>query len=98
RCGVGLCDAAERLCHRVGSRQMRVGPFWAVAGDRNVYELWVDLLQLLVAEAVVLGCARAEVLAEDIRAGNEFVQNLSTFGGLEVERDALHTAVVGLEE
>jgi hypothetical protein len=69
-----------------------------IAGDRDVDELRIDLLELLVAETVFLGRAGPEILAEDIRSGDELVQDLPAFGGLEVERDALHAAIVGLEE
>src|SRR6516162_8967335 len=71
RRGVSLCDATERLRHGVGTRQMRVGSLGPVAGNRDVDELRVDLLQLLIAKAVLLRRARAEVLPEDICAGDK---------------------------
>ena len=77
---VGLGDAAERLRHGVGARQVRVRPLRAVARDRDVDELRVDLAQLLVTEAVLLGGAGAEVLAEDVGAGDELAQDLAPSG------------------
>ena len=77
---------------------MRVGSLRAVAGNRDVYELRVDLFQILVAKTVLLGRARPEVLTEDIGACDQLAQNFSTLRGLEIEGDAFHAAVVGLEE
>src|SRR5215510_5227524 len=95
---IGLGNAAQRLRHRVRPGQMRVRSLRAVTGDRDVDELRVDLLQILVTKAVLLRRARSEVLAEDIRSCDELAQNVPTLGSLEIERDALHPAVVGLEE
>ena len=98
RHGIGLGDAAQRLRHRIGARQMAVRALGAVARDRDIDQLGIDLAQLLPAEAVLFGGARAEVLAEDVGLGDELVQDGAALGRLEVERHALHAAIVGLEE
>src|SRR5262245_66327511 len=77
---------------------MRVRSVRAIAGDRDVDELRVYLFQLLVAKAVLLCRARAKVLTEDIRNSDELAQDLATLRCLEIDGDALDTAVVGLEE
>ena len=58
----------------------RLRPLRAVARDRDVDELRIDLLQLLVAEAVLLGGARAEILTEDIGLLDEPLQDLAALG------------------
>src|SRR5262249_51577500 len=75
-----------------------VWPSRSVARNRYVDEPRIDLLQVLVAEAVLLRRTRAEILAEDVGAGDKFVEDLSPFRCLEVEGDALDTTVVGLEK
>ncbi len=94
---IGLGDAAERLRHGIGAGQARMRAFRPVAGDRDVDDLRVDPFQVLVAEAVLLGRAGAEVLSEDVGALDEAVEDLAPFRGFQIEGEALHAAVVGLE-
>src|SRR5207247_9004597 len=65
---IRLADAAQRLRHRIGTRQIGVRTLGPVSGNRNVHELRVDLLQIFVAVAVLLRGTRAEVLTEDVGA------------------------------
>jgi hypothetical protein len=69
----------------------------AVARDRDVDQRGIDLSELVVAEAVLFGSAGAEILAEHFRRRDQLVQDLAPFPGLEVQGDALHAAIVGLE-
>jgi hypothetical protein len=98
RRGVGLRDAAERLRHGVGAGKVCMRPLGAVARDRDVDELGVDFSQFFVAEAVLRGGARTEVLPEDIGLSDELLQDLAAFARLQVQSDALHAAVVRFEE
>ena len=70
---IGLGDAAQRLRHRVGARQVRMRPLRPVARDRDIDEPRVDLAQFLVAEPVLLGGAGPEVLAEDVGLRDELL-------------------------
>ena len=72
--------AIESVPGRSRMRSLR-----AVAGDRDVDELRVDLLQLLVAKAVLLGRAGAEVLPEDIGLRDELA---AEFRGLRATSDS----------
>ena len=94
---IGLGDAAQSLRHRVGAGQMRIRPVRPVARDRDVDQLRIDLAQFLIAEPVLLGRAGTEILAEDVGLGDQLAQDLAPLRRLQVQRDALHAAVVGLE-
>ena len=97
RCGISLGNTPQRLRHGIGAWKIGMRSFGAVAGNRDVDDLRVDLFQVLIAEAVLLRGAGAEVLAEDIGAGHELVQDLPCLRGFHVQRDTLHAPVVGFE-
>ena len=94
---IRLGNAAQRLRHRVGAGQLGMRPLWPVARDRNIDELRIVLAQFVVAEAVLLGGAGPEVLAEDVGAADQLAQDFAAFLGFQVQRDALYAAVVGFE-
>ena len=52
-------------------------PLRPVARHRDVDEARVDLAQFLVAEAVLLGGAGPEVLAEDVGLGDQLLQDVA---------------------
>src|SRR6516162_10013083 len=94
---IGFGNAAERLRHRVGSRQIGMRSLRAIARDREIYEPRVDMPQLLIPKAVLLGRAGPEVLPEDIGLCDQLAKNFATLGGLQVERQAFDTTIVGFE-
>jgi hypothetical protein len=94
---IRLGDSAQRLRHRIGARKIGVWTPGPVSGNRNVHELRVDLLQIIVAVAVLLRGARAEVLTEDVGARDELVEDLPRLRLFQIERDALHAAIARLE-
>ena len=70
----------------------------AVARDRDIDQLRIDLAQFLPTEAVLLGRTGPEVLAEDVGLRDELAQDLAPLLALEVQGHALHAAIVGFEE
>ena len=97
RLGIRLGNSAQRLRHRIRARQIRVRSLRPIAGDRHIHQPRIDAAQLLVAEAVLLGRTRTEVLSEYLGTRDQLVQYLAPLLRLQVERDALHAAVVGFE-
>ena len=97
RHGVRFGDAADGLPYRVRSRQMCIGAAWPVSGDGDIHEAGVYFSQILIAEAVLLGRAGAEILAENVRPLYQLVEDLSALFGLQVQGQAFDPPVVGFE-
>ncbi len=71
----------------------RVGPLGAESRDRAVNRAGIELLDLVVSDAQLVGYARLEILDDDVGLFGQVEGDLQPPGLLEVERDALLAAV-----
>jgi len=76
---------------------VRVGALCSVPRGRSVHQHRIDLLQSVVADIQAFGHTLAEVLNEDVRLLNQFVNDLNAFARLEVEGYATLVPIVCLE-
>ena len=84
RSRIGLGDTAQGLAHRIRARQSPMRPRQAVAGDRDIDQGGIDLFQILIAKAVFLRRAGAEVLPEDIRLSDQIMEDLAALVRLQI--------------
>src|SRR5256885_7287559 len=85
--------ARQGLRHDVERRLVPQRALEAKAADRAVDEARVDRRQRLVAESEPVHYARAVILDEDVRVGNETAQDVGTRLLLQVDDEALLVAV-----
>ena len=71
--------------------------FGTVARDRHVNEPRIYFPQFFVAEAVLFRRTGPEVLSEDVRLRDQLAKDLAALCGFQVQREALHATIVGLE-
>ena len=90
-------EAARGLGDGVEGRPVAIRPVRAEARDRAIDQARIDALQPLGVDAEPRGHAGAEVLDEDVGAGDQLVERGEIVRLLGVERDAALVAVVGLE-
>ena len=95
---VTLISPRHGLDDRVVGALPAVGPGAAEPRDRRQDDARVDLPQRLVADAVALERAGAEVLHHHVGAPHDLEEQLAVGVRLDVERDALLAAVDGGEE
>jgi len=82
------------------TRLLVMAGIWSIgtiARGAGIDEFGIVQGERLVIEPQSTGDAFAEVLYEDVRSFDELVDDISTFGFLEVKSDAFLVAVIGLE-
>ena len=93
----GVHNARARQAQVVERGRAALRPVGAVAGGAGVNEARVARAQAGVIQAQPRGHALAEVLHEDIGALCQLQHHLAGLGLLQIQRDGLLVAVVGLE-
>ena len=86
-------EPADRLDHEVVPGPVRRRSVGAVAADREVDEVGVQLPQRVVIETETSEGARPEILDEDVRVGQQPAQDLGAGGLAQVEPDGALVAV-----
>ena len=90
-------DSGAPLSQVVEGRIAALGSLGAVARRARIDEARIVRAERLVVEPEPRGDTLAEVLHEHVALGRQLADDLARFGLLQVEREALLVAVVGLE-
>jgi hypothetical protein len=90
-------DAPGRLDDEIHAGVLRHRPALAEGGDRAVDEARIDCAQVVVAEALAVHHAGAEVLDEHVRVAHQAADQLDTGRLADVDTDAALVAVQPLE-
>ncbi len=99
RLAVERHEAGLALDHQVVAGALGLGAAGVVAGHGAVDEVGLEGLELLVAQAQLLGAAGLEVVDHHVALRQQLVDDLQPLGTLQVEGDgplvAVHAVVVG---